>query len=191
MRGYRNRKPEPRAIARQRRRRRIVAGSMAAAAVGVALVMGILVANGGVARIGTPAPDFTLRLLTGEDLTLKSLRGRPVVLTFWAPNCQHCRQGLPVLARIARRFQDQGIAFISMGVSWETLADTVQFVREHPMPFPVGYDAHGEIASAYRVDSTPTTFYIGRDGIIRGWQLGVGEMGEADLIDHLHGLLAG
>jgi cytochrome c biogenesis protein CcmG/thiol:disulfide interchange protein DsbE len=115
---------------------------------------------------GKPAPAFTLtRLDTGEPVTLAQLRGRPVVLNFWASWCGPCKIEHPTLARAARRHQADAHFF---GVVFE---DTPEAAREFARPldpsFPQLIDPQSRMAVDFGVTGVPETYFIDADGIIR------------------------
>lgn len=171
---------------------------LGAAAVVIAGVTGILLFRGGdrtatgktaAVRVGSPAPEFTLRLLTGETLSLASLKGKPLLVNFWASNCPHCQQEAPVMVRMYERYRDQGLAVVSINVIWDNADDARRFVKTHHLPYAVGLDAGGAIGDAYGVDATPATFYIDKGGVVRVRQDGVGT--ETEIAKRIEALLAG
>jgi cytochrome c-type biogenesis protein len=113
-----------------------------------------------------PAPDFALTKLEGQQLRLSELRGRVVMLNFWATWCGPCRAEIPELNVMQREMKDQGLTII--GVSWD---DTVEGVREFQQELPQDYTIlmNGEgVQSLFGgIPSLPTTYIIDRDGRIR------------------------
>jgi cytochrome c biogenesis protein CcmG, thiol:disulfide interchange protein DsbE len=120
---------------------------------------------------GKPAPDFTLtRLDTGEKVTLAELRGRPLVLNFWASWCGPCQLEHPTLARAAKRFQADAHFF---GVVFEdTQEDAQHFARPLDASFPQLMDAQSRMAVDYGVTGVPETYFIDAQGIIRDKYVG-------------------
>jgi peroxiredoxin len=141
----------------------------------------------GKAHVGNPAPDFTLQLFNGESVSLSSLKGKPVVVSFWASNCSHCQREAPVLAKLYARYSDKGLALLSISVFWDTESGAKKFVEEYRLPFPVGRDANGRIGDLYGVEATPNTFFIAKDGKVVGRV--DGEMEEATLEQRVNSLL--
>jgi cytochrome c biogenesis protein CcmG, thiol:disulfide interchange protein DsbE len=171
---------------------------LGAAAVVIAGVIGFFLFRGSdgtatgttaAVRVGSPAPDFTLRLLTGETLSLASLKGKPVLVNFWASNCPHCRQEAPIMVRVYERYRDKGLSVVSINVIWDNANDARQFVETYHLPYSVGLDGGGAIGSAYGVDATPTTFFIDKSGVVRARQDGEGS--EAEIAKRIEALLAG
>lgn len=114
---------------------------------------------------GAPAPDFTLTDLSGQSLQLSKLRGKAVVLDFFATWCGPCRDELPKLIALQRRYQTQGVQVV--GVSLDDSAEPVhQLVRELHVPYPV---VLGDEKLAERfggILGLPALFVIDRDGRI-------------------------
>jgi cytochrome c biogenesis protein CcmG/thiol:disulfide interchange protein DsbE len=120
---------------------------------------------------GKPAPDFTLtRLDTGEKVTLAELRGRPLVLNFWASWCGPCQLEHPTLTRAARRYQTDAHFF---GVVFEdTTEDAQRFARPLDPSFPQLLDPQSRMAVDYGVTGVPETYFIDAQGIIRDKYVG-------------------
>jgi cytochrome c biogenesis protein CcmG, thiol:disulfide interchange protein DsbE len=115
---------------------------------------------------GKPAPDFTLtRLDNGERVRLSQLRGRPVVLNFYASWCGPCQEEHPILAMAAQRLRGEANFF---GVIFE---DTPEEARKFAQPleptFPQLIDPQSRMAVDYGVTGVPETYFIDADGIIR------------------------
>ncbi|MCX7671472.1 MAG: redoxin domain-containing protein [Anaerolineae bacterium] len=120
--------------------------------------------------VGHPAPDFTLTTVAGETFTLSALRGRPVILTFWATWCPPCRAELPELAAAHERYAGQVVV---VGVNQaEPAAGVTAFAGQVGLAFPLPLDVRGDVSRLYAVRSLPTTFFIDRAGIIRRIQSG-------------------
>lgn len=119
------------------------------------------------ARIGAPAPDFTLRSTTGKSMTLSALRGRPVVIAFFASWCHPCEEELPVLQGFAA--QHTGRLSV-IGVNYQDLpSDSAAFVRRLHITFPaLVEDADDPIAQRYGVRGIPQTVFIDAHGVVRG-----------------------
>jgi cytochrome c biogenesis protein CcmG, thiol:disulfide interchange protein DsbE len=115
--------------------------------------------------VGHPAPEFALRSATGESISLAALRGRPVVLNFWATWCPPCRAEAPELQSASLRYAGQ-VAVI--GVDQSEPASTVQtYTAQQGLTYPSPLDENGQVSQAYGVHALPTTFFIDRDGLIR------------------------
>ncbi len=131
---------------------------------------------------GHPAPDFTLQTLDGASLSLSDLRGQAVVLNFWATWCPPCRAEMPELQAAHQAYASGGL--VVLGVNQAEEAPVVRaYLEELGLTFPVVLDMNYEAASLYSVNSLPTTFFIDRDGIIRG--MVVGQMNAALLNEQI------
>jgi cytochrome c biogenesis protein CcmG/thiol:disulfide interchange protein DsbE len=115
---------------------------------------------------GRKAPDFTLPLLDGEQLSLASLRGRPVVLNFWASWCGPCKDEAPALARSWRRWKDRGVTF--MGVdSRDSRTYAREFMQHYDQGYQSFFDAGAMVTNRYGVRGFPETFFIDAAGGIQ------------------------
>jgi len=116
--------------------------------------------------VGNPAPDFTLRGNDGRQVTLKSFRGSPVLLNFWATWCPYCRRERAHLKSLHEAYKDRGLVIISVSID-RSKAPSDQFMKRHPAPYITLHDTGGAVSSVYDVAGLPTTYLIGRDGVIK------------------------
>ncbi len=126
-------------------------------------------------RVGALADDFTLHALDGHSVSLVALRGRPLLINFWAPWCQPCRVEMPVLVRAAQQAQqaDPQRGLLVLGVAVNSSSDSViAFRKEFALPFSVLLDSDSRVLHRYWVDSIPTSLLIDRQGTIRWIQRG-------------------
>jgi thiol-disulfide isomerase/thioredoxin len=114
----------------------------------------------------TLAPDFTLKTLDGQEITLSKLKGKAVLLDFWATWCGPCRESIPHLIQIYKMNQSNGLEVIGMSLD-KGDADTVRnFAKSMEIPYPIAI-ASEEIARSYGVTSLPTAIFIDKEGKIR------------------------
>lgn len=113
------------------------------------------------AAVGAPAPSFTLPLLTNPHRTLSasSLRGRYVVLNFWASTCTACKQEMPHVERVFRQLGKK-VAFVGVDVS-DAPSTGLDFAKRMGATYPLVSDASGSLAGAYQVSGLPFTAIIG------------------------------
>jgi cytochrome c biogenesis protein CcmG, thiol:disulfide interchange protein DsbE len=116
---------------------------------------------------GTPAaPGFTLERLDGEgDLSLASLRGKPVVLNFWASWCSPCKDEAPLLQEASERWGER-VAFVGIDVK-DFRGDARKFVERFGITYPNVYDGKGSTIGRYGVTGYPETFFIDAEGRVR------------------------
>jgi peroxiredoxin len=126
-----------------------------------------------VPRESNAAPDFTLQNLEGQTISLNALRGRPVLLNFWATWCGPCRSEMPFLQEIHQDPVWQERTLLVLAVNLQE-SDTVvrKFMAENGLSFTVLMDTRGEAARLYNIASIPTTYIIGKDGIIKNSRIG-------------------
>jgi cytochrome c biogenesis protein CcmG/thiol:disulfide interchange protein DsbE len=141
------------------------------------------------AKIGSVAPDFRGRDLSGNEVTLSSLRGRPVVLTFFASWCHPCEEEMPGLQRI---LDEQPDRLAVLGVNYRDIDDdTRAFVERLGVKFPAIIEdtAENPIAARYDVHEMPDTIFIDAGGVVRDrtW----GPLSDADLRAAVNRLTAG
>lgn len=117
---------------------------------------------------GQRAPDFKLKTLTGPKATLSDLKGRPVLLSFWATWCPPCRAEMPEIVAAYRAQKEAGLEVVAVNLTdQEWLKDVRKFVTEFEMPFPVLLDERGRVRELYALISVPTYVFIGPDGVVR------------------------
>ncbi len=123
---------------------------------------------------GTPAPDFTLQTTDGKSFSLKEARKRgPVVLAIFKVSCPVCQFAFPYLQRLHEALPGDRLTIV--GVSQNSRRETISFMRDYGVKFPVVLDDPGEyrVSNAYGLTNVPTIFVIGSDGKIQlssvGW----------------------
>jgi peroxiredoxin len=113
------------------------------------------------------APDFLLERLDGSEVRLSDYRGQPVVLNFWATWCAPCRKEIPQFVDAYQRFRGDGLVVIGVNLQ-EGKSIARGYVEDYGMQFPVAIDVDGEVGDAYRLLGLPVTYFIDRDGVVRG-----------------------
>lgn len=121
--------------------------------------------------VGRVAPEFRLTSLGGTTVDLASLRGRPVVLNFWASWCIPCRDEAPLLRAAQERYATRDVAFLGI-VYQDSAASAKAFVDHYGIAYPSLLDPDGRTALDYGVYGIPETYFIAADGAIRAKQIG-------------------
>jgi cytochrome c biogenesis protein CcmG/thiol:disulfide interchange protein DsbE len=133
------------------------------------------------------APDFTLPLFDGGQITLSELRGQVVVINVWASWCLPCRDEASVLENGWQRYRDRDVTFIGIDYM-DTEPAARAFMEEFGITYPNGPDLGSRIAEAYNVQGVPETFFVTPQGEIADAH--VGPLSEAQLTAILERLLA-
>jgi cytochrome c biogenesis protein CcmG, thiol:disulfide interchange protein DsbE len=132
-----------------------------------------------------PAPDFRLTLFDGSELALSDLRGKAVVLNFWASWCPPCREEARDMERVWQAYRDRGVVFLGVNIQ-DSEQNARAFMEEFGISYPNGQDT-GDIASSYGLTGIPETFFITGDGTVnRRW---IGAIGERQLATFIEALL--
>ena len=130
------------------------------------------VAIGAIAAVSSmtitrPAPQVTFSALSGEPFATSDLRGKVVVVNFWATWCPDCIKEMPKLVDTHRKFAGRGYETVAVAVSKDRREDVVRFNAEHALPFRAVFDQSGEVAREFgNVRITPTTIVIDKNGKI-------------------------
>jgi cytochrome c biogenesis protein CcmG, thiol:disulfide interchange protein DsbE len=119
-------------------------------------------------KIGRPAPAFTLRRVNGAGkLSLASLRGRPVVLNFWASWCVPCKGEAKMLEQAWQQYRAKGVVFL--GVDYhDVTSDARTFLSHHGVTYTTVQDGSGMVGDRYGLTGVPETFFIDRSGRLVG-----------------------
>jgi cytochrome c biogenesis protein CcmG/thiol:disulfide interchange protein DsbE len=113
------------------------------------------------------APDFTLERLDGKgELSLASLRGKPVVLNFWASWCGPCKEETPLLQAASERWQEKGVTFVGVDVK-DFRGDARDFIARYGVTYPNVYDGKGSTVGRYGVTGFPETYFVDAQGRVR------------------------
>ncbi len=134
-----------------------------------------------------PAAEFTLTLSNGIELSLSDLRGKVVMVDFWASWCTPCRQEAPVLSQVYLEYAGQPVEFIGVNI-WDRNQDALDFLEAFQTTYPNGVDEAGSIAIDYGLRGIPEKFFIDQEGVVR--QKFVGPMQADDLRAAIDGLLS-
>lgn len=148
------------------------------------LAMGLVKVNNGPREAGE-APDFTLTGFDGRTVKLSELRGQVVIINFWASWCLPCREEAAYLEQTWRKYEGKGVVFI--GVDWvDTKKEALAYIDEFDITYLNGPDIGTKIADDYRIKGVPETFYVAKNGELRGVHIGPLKSPQLDeMIDEL------
>ena len=118
------------------------------------------------AQTGQMAPPFTVRDLDGRSVRLQDLRGKPVVLDFWATWCAPCRVSMPDLDALQERYSEQGLVVLGLSLDEEGTAPVKRFVDRLGIKFRIALANEKLLAQYGPIRSAPTTLFINRRGVV-------------------------
>jgi thiol-disulfide isomerase/thioredoxin len=134
----------------------------------------------------TAAPDFTLESLDGKNVSLSDLRGKAVLLNFWATWCVPCKIEMPWLVDLQAKYGPQGFQIIGVAMDDSSKEDIAKFAKDMSVNYPVLLGKNA-VADAYAVPAMPESFFIGRDGKIVDKIIGL--RGKSDIEDAIKAAL--
>ncbi len=138
-------------------------------------------------EISGPAPNFTLKDAEGNAVSLSDLKGQIVMINFWASWCGPCRQEMPLLEAIYRKYEPLGFTLLGVNVE-ENSNDGQAWLAERPVSFPVLYDPENGVSKLYDVIAMPSTVLIDRQGNLRYLHHGYKPGYENDYVDQVRAL---
>ena len=116
--------------------------------------------------VGKPAPEFTLPDLDGNQIELSSMKGKVLILDFWATWCPPCKEEVPHLVSLQSKYRDQGLQIVGLSIDQGGAGDVKPFADEHGVNYTM-LIANDQIAKAYGgVSMIPTTFVVDRKGVV-------------------------
>ena len=130
------------------------------------------------------APDVTFTTIDGKKISMSSLKGKMVLVNFWATNCPGCIAEMPKLIETYNQYHNEGFELVAVAMSYDPPSQVLNYTQKKALPFPVMHDGFGEMAEKFNeVALTPTTYIVDKQGrVIRK------VIGELDF-DSLHNLL--
>ena len=141
------------------------------------------------AREGFSAPEFTLDLLGGGQVTLSNLRGKVVMVNLWASWCPPCRAEMPAIENVYRAYKNKGFEVLAVNTTYQDgEAEAAAFAQNYGLTFPIPLDRTGAVSNRYLLRALPSTFFVSRDGVIRSVVVG-GPMSEAVIQSKVEELL--
>ncbi|MDH3527020.1 MAG: TlpA family protein disulfide reductase [Gammaproteobacteria bacterium] len=138
--------------------------------------------------VQAPAPDFTLKSDSGENLRLSEMRGEVVLINFWASWCGPCRQEMPILSELHDKYKTMGFTVLGINVE-ENSSDARKLLKEMPVSFPVLFDNDSSVSKQYDVAAMPSTVLVDRDGNMRYLHKGYKPGLEDTYVDQVRSLI--
>jgi len=137
-------------------------------------------------QISKPASDFALKDITGNEIKLSSLKGKAVMVNFWATWCHPCREEIPDLQKSYEENKDKGFIILRVNIK-ENESKVSKFVKDFKITYPVLLDIDGSVSNEYQVFGVPMSFFIDKNGIIK--DTFVGMMTKEDIEKRLSAIL--
>jgi peroxiredoxin len=135
-----------------------------------------------------PAPQFTLGARGGSNISLAQYKGQVVMLNFWASWCGPCRQEMPLLENIYKKYNKMGFTLIGVNVEPDSKAAD-EWLKQTPVSFPVLYDKESQVSKLYDVSGMPSTVIIDRKGNVRVLHRGYKPGDENEYLDSIRSLI--
>jgi len=135
-----------------------------------------------------PAPAFTLASRAGQDVSLAQYKGQVVMINFWASWCGPCRQEMPLLESIYKKYNKMGFTMIGVNVEPDSNAAN-EWLKATPVSFPILYDRDSKVSKLYDVAGMPSTVIIDRTGKLRVLHRGYKPGDENEYLDSIRTLI--
>ena len=117
-------------------------------------------------KMNSKSKDFTLASNTGKNIRLSDLKGKVVMVNFWASWCGPCRQEFPLLDEMYKRYQPAGFELLGVNIEPKK-KDADKLLKQIPVSFPILYDTEQKVSELYEVAAMPTTLIIDKNGKVR------------------------
>lgn len=113
------------------------------------------------------APDVTFNSINGQQLSMQSLRGKVVMVNFWATSCTTCIKEMPEMVQTYQKYKDKGLDLVAVAMSYDPPNYVLNYAQTRNLPFHVALDSKGDVARSFDdVKLTPTTYVIDKQGNI-------------------------
>jgi len=158
------------------------------AVIGFIAVLGALLGYLWLAPAGQPAaPQANFADIQGNNFTLEQLRGKPVIVNFWATECPGCVNEIPLLVDMYKKHSAQNLVIIGVAMGYDPESQVREMVRRKNMNYPIVLDSQDDLVKAFNIKVTPTTVFIGKDGKI--YKRKLGEMSHTELETTIQSLI--
>ncbi|MBL8036669.1 MAG: TlpA family protein disulfide reductase [Nitrospira sp.] len=143
----------------------------------------------GVVHVGDEAPNFTLQDLAGNVISLSQLRGKVVLLNFWATWCGPCRVEMPAMEQLYRTLPRGQFEILAVSTDAQGAAVTRPFQKRMGFTFPILHDSEYRVGLAYGARTIPITFMVDRQGVVRQKIFGARDWDSPEARDLIHALM--
>jgi peroxiredoxin len=140
------------------------------------------------ASSGSPAAAFQLPAAAGDPVSLADLKGQVVLINFWASWCGPCRQEMPVLDQMYRKYKAAGFTLLGVNVEPKS-GDALTFLKATPVSFPILFDTQSKVSTLYEVSGMPSTVIVDRKGNVRYVHHGYKPGDESQYLDQIRSLM--
>jgi len=141
-----------------------------------------------VPREGASAPDFTLEGVSGEKVRLSDLRGKVVLLNFWASWCPPCREEIPSLFTLNAALTGKNFRMLAVAIDEGGRDQVMEFFRRTGVSLPALFDPGGNVGKSYGITGVPETFVIDKQGVIRKKVIGPIEWTDPGMMGYISNL---
>ena len=125
------------------------------------------------------APNAVFKTIKGQTLALAELKGKPVLVTFWASDCPSCLEEIPDLIALHQKFSGQGLTIIAVAMDYDPPNQVVELSNARQLPYAVALDPSAELAQAFgNIRFTPTSFLIDKNGMVVAEKIGKFDLAE-------------
>jgi thiol-disulfide isomerase/thioredoxin len=136
-----------------------------------------------------PAPAFQLSGRGGKAIDLAQFRGQVVMINFWATWCGPCRQEMPLLEQIHKKYKAMGFTMLGVNVEPDSKAADAWLAKNGPVSFPIAYDTESKVSKLYKVGGMPSTVIVDRKGNVRVIHKGYKPGDENTYLTHIRSLV--
>ena len=140
-------------------------------------------------KIAKPAPVFTLKRLKGGDISLEDLKGKTVLLHFWATWCKPCIKEMPTMEKFYNTFKDKKFEILAISIDRGNVRGVESFVKMTGMTFPVLLDQDQTIRKKYFINGLPTSYLIDDKGKLKGYISGERDWSGKDAIQLMNSMI--
>jgi thiol-disulfide isomerase/thioredoxin len=137
---------------------------------------------------GAPAAAFQLPAAVGDPVSLADFKGQVVLINFWASWCGPCRQEMPILEQLYKKYKPAGFTLLGVNVEPKS-GDALAFLKATPVSFPILFDTQSKVSTLYEVSGMPSTVIVDRKGNVRYVHHGYKPGDEGEYLDQIRSLM--